>query len=379
MGKGRAFGRALGRAMDSCTARSPSKVLIGSAAALGLTAAVWWPATAASTTAFYAGKELRFIIPDGAGGGYDAYYRLLARHLADHIPGHPNIVDENMPGASGLRATNWLYDLAPKDGTVMGATYNTLLTEPLLGDTATRYDATKFEWIGSIDTQYNACMVWYTSPIKTIEDAMKQEVKVSATGLYGNSAKVPLMLNKLIGTRFKVISGYSTTGARLAVERREVDGICGISYSTYQVANPEWLKDHKIRFILQDGRSKIKQLQNVPLLIDLVKDPKDRAALKVLDVGQEAGRPVLFPPGVPQDLLKTLRAAFDETMQDPKFLADAQHIHLDPQPITGQQIERDIKATYAAPKDIVALTAQLWPPATAPSPRPDRPRKNPRG
>jgi tripartite-type tricarboxylate transporter receptor subunit TctC len=352
--------------MDGCTVRSVRKAaLVAVVAVVGSSAAVWLPAHAVSTTEFYAGKELRFIIPDGAGGGYDAYYRLLARHLGDRIPGHPDIVDENMPGASGLRATNWLYELAPKDGTVMGATYNTLLAEPLLGDTAARYDPTKFEWIGSIDTQYNACMVWSTSPIKTIQDAMKQQVKVSATGLYGNSAKMPLMLNKLIGTKFKVISGYSTTGARLAVERREVDGICGISYSTYAVANPEWLQDHKIRFILQDGPSKIKQLPNAPLLSDLVTDPKDKAALKVLDVGQEAGRPVLFPPGVSQDLVKTLRAAFDETMRDPKFLADAHHMHLDPRPTGGEQIERDIKATYAVPKDVVARTAQLWPSAGA--------------
>lgn len=353
-------------AMDSRTVNSVrTTAFVAFAAVVGLTAAQWRPAHAGSTMDFYAGRELRLIIPDGAGGGYDAYYRLLARHLSDHIPGHPDLVDENMPGASGLRATNWLYELAPKDGTVVGATYNTLLTEPLLGDTASRYDPTKFEWIGSIDTQYNACMVWYKSPIKTIEDAMTQEVKVSATGLSGNSAKMPLMLNKLIGTRFKVVSGYSTTGARLAVERREVDGICGLSYNTYEVANPEWLQDKKIRFILQDGPSRIKQLLNVPLLIDLVNNPKDRAALKVLDVGQEAGRPVMFPPGVPQDLVRTLRAAFQETMQDPKFLADAHHMHLDPHPITGQQIGRDIRATYAMPKDIVALTAQLWPPATA--------------
>jgi hypothetical protein len=136
-----------------------------------------------------------------------------------------------------------------------------------------------------------------------------------------------------------------------------------------------WQAAHKIRFILQDGPSKIKQLPNVPLLIDLVTNPKDRAALKVLGVDQEAGRPVLLPPGVPQELVKTLRAAFDETMQDPKFLADAHHMHLDPHPITGQQIEKDIKATYGVAKDIVALTAQLWPPATAASPRLDRPRK----
>jgi tripartite-type tricarboxylate transporter receptor subunit TctC len=340
-------------------------IFLEAAVAVGLTAAFCLPAQAQSAKAFYTGKSLRFIIPSGAGGGYDAYSRLLARHLGDHIPGNPHIVVENMPGASGVRATNWLYKQAPRDGTVMGSTYNTLLSEPLLGDTATEYDPTKFGWIGSITTQYNSCMVWHTSPIKSIEDAMKEEVKVSTTGLSGNSAKTPLMLNMLIGTKFKVISGYDTTGMRYAVERGEVDGICGLSYDTYEAANPGWLQDKKIRFILQTGRKRIKQLPDVPLLIDYVKDPKDRAALKVLDVDEDVGRPHMFPPGVPQYLVKALRTAFDETMKDPKFLEDAHRMHIDPDPMTGEQAEKEIKEAYATPKDIVARAATIWPPATA--------------
>ena len=342
-----------------------SAALIVFVLAIALVATFWPPIAARWGADFYAGKDLRFIIPDGAGGGYDAYYRLLARHLGDHIPGHPNIIDENMPGASGLRATNWLYELAPKDGTVFGATYNTLLTEPLLGDKAARYDPTKFEWIGSVDNQFNACMVWYTSSIKTIEDATKRDVRVPTTGLSSSSAKMPLMLNKLIGTKFTLVSGYSTTDVRLAVERGEVEGICGLSYSTYAAANPGWLQDHRIRFILQDGPKKLAELPDVPLLIDLVKDPNDKAALQVLDVDEEAGRPIMFPPGVPQGQVQVLRRAFDATMQDPVFIADARRMHLDPHPMPGQPVEQGIKQAYAAPKDVVALTAKLWPPAAA--------------
>jgi tripartite-type tricarboxylate transporter receptor subunit TctC len=318
---------------------------------------------AQSAASFYSGKDVKFIIPDGAGGGYDTYSRLLIRHLGDHIPGKPHIIPENMPGASGLVATNWLYNVAPRDGTVMGSTYNTLLTEQLLGDAATQYDPTKFEWIGSITTQYNACMVWHTSSIKTIEDAKKREVRVSTTGLSGNASKTPLMLNELLGTRFTVIAGYTSTGMRLAVERGEVEGICGLSYDTYEAANPEWLQDDKIRFILQSGPRPAKALPNVPLLKDLVQDPKQRAALDILDVDEDAGRPQLFPPGVPQYLLAALRAAFGETMKDPAFLADAARMHLEPQPIGGDQIEAELKKAYAAPKDVVALAAKLWPPA----------------
>ncbi len=320
-------------------------------------------ADAQSAASFYKGKSLRFIVPSGAGGGYDAYSRLLARHLADHIPGNPRMIVENMPGASGLIGTNWLYNIAPHDGTVMGATYNTLLTEPLLGNTAAKYDPTKFEWIGSINTQYNSCMVWHTSSIKTIEDVKNREVRVSTTGLAGNSAKTPLMLNMLLGTKFKVISGYTTTGMRLAVERGEVEGICGLSYDTHAAANPEWLKDKKIRFILQNGSKPAKALPDVPLLNSYVKDPKEKAALKVLGVIEDVGRPHTFPPGVPAYLVKALRTAFNDTMKDPKFLEDAGRMRIEPEPLTGEEMESEIKEAYAAPRDIVAVAARLWPPA----------------
>ncbi|HWG04896.1 MAG TPA: tripartite tricarboxylate transporter substrate-binding protein [Beijerinckiaceae bacterium] len=322
------------------------------------------PADAQSAKDFYAGKQVRFVIASGAGGGFDVFGRLLARHLGDHIPGHPSVVIENMPGASGVVATNWLYNQAARDGTVLGATYNALLTEPLLGDSATRYDPTKFNWIGSIDTSYITCAVWHESPIETIQDAMRQEVKVSTTGFAGNSAKLPLMLNKLIGTKFKVIAGYSTTGMRLALERGEADGICGFSYATFESANPEWVRDNKIRFILQTGPKKTKELPDVPLLRDLVKDPKQKAALKVTELDQEAGRPVMFPPGVPEDRVKAMRTAFDETMKDPGFLADARTLQIDPDPMSGEDVQKDVEDVYATPKDVVALTAKLWPPVT---------------
>lgn len=319
-------------------------------------------ANAQSAEAFYKGKQIRFIGTSGAGGGYDAYSRLLGRHIANHIPGKPSLVFENMPGASGMRGTNWLYNIAPRDGTVMGGTYNTLLTDPLFGGTFAKFDPTKFEWIGSITTQYNSCMVWHTQPIMTIEDAMKQEVKVSTTGVTGNSAQTPLMLNMLIGTKFKVISGYSTTEMRLAVERGEVDGICGFSYDTYEAANPEWLENKKIRFILQTGSKPNRHISDVPLLSSYVKDPKDIEALKVLGVGEELGRPHLLPPEVPKYLVTAMRRAFDATMKDPKFLADAAKMRIEPDPMTGEAMEAALKAAYAAPKDVVARAAKLWPP-----------------
>jgi tripartite-type tricarboxylate transporter receptor subunit TctC len=350
---------------DSAKASPRAAILLASAVIAGLAVAGATKADAQSAESFYSGKSLRLIIPSGAGGGYDAYSRLLARHLADHVPGKPHIVVENMPGASGLRGTNWLYNVAPRDGTVMGATYNTLITEPLLGNTAAKYDPTRFEWIGSITTQYNSCMVWHTSSIRTIEDAMKREVRVSTTGLSGNSAKTPLLVNKLLGTKFNVISGYTTTEMRLAVERGEVEGICGLSYDTYVAANPDWIQNKRIRFILQTGNKPVKALPDVPLLINYVKDPKNRAALKVLGVIEEVGRPHLFPPGVPGYLVKALRRAFDRTMKAPKFLADAKRMRIEPDPMTGERMQAEIKDAYAAPRDVVAVAAKLWPPAVS--------------
>ncbi|MGE0650972.1 MAG: Bug family tripartite tricarboxylate transporter substrate binding protein [Alphaproteobacteria bacterium] len=349
--------------IDRITASRVSTAVIASAFVAGFAAAGTTTAQAQSAEAFYKGKQITFIIPSGEGGGYDAYSRLLTRNLERHMPGQPRIIAQNMPGASGLRGTNWLYVVAPKDGRTMGATYNTLITEPLLGNTAAQFDPNKFEWIGSMAPQYNACMVWHTSPIKTIEDVTKQEVKVSTTGMSGNSAKTPLMVNTLLGTKFKVIAGYKTTGMRLAVERGEVDGICGLSYDTYVAANPEWLRDKKIRFILQAGMKKIKELPDTPLLIDYVKDPKQKQALEVLSVRDDVGRPYLFPPGVPKYLVTAARTAFNETMKDPKFLADAKRMKIEPDPMTGDAMEAAIKKAYAAPKDIVAIAAKLWPPA----------------
>ena len=349
--------------MRDCIGWSCRGLYLGFACLAGIGMAVA-PAQAQNAANFYKGKDVRFIIPSGAGGGYDAYGRLLARHLGDHIPGNPHLIVENMPGASGLTGTNWLYNVAPKDGTVMASTYNTLLTEPLFGNTRAKYDPIKFEWIGSITTQYNSCMVWHTSSIKTIQDAMKEEVKVSTTGMTGNSAQTPGMLNMLIGTKFKLIAGYTTTGMRLAVEQGEVDGICGFSYDTYAASDPEWLKDNKIRFILQTGNKPVKELPDVPLLINLVKDPKELAALKVLGVNEELGRPFMFPPGVPSYLVTAVRTAFMATMKDPKFLADCERMHIEPDPMTGEAMEKALKEAYSAPKDVVAEAARLWPPTT---------------
>ena len=189
----------------------------------------------------YRGKQVRMVIASGAGGGYDTYGRILARYLEKHIPGNPSVVIQNMPGAAGITAMNWAYNVAPRDGSVILATYNVLLAQPLFDDPAIQYDMLKFEAVGSFSRIQNICFTWHTSPIRTIQQAKERDVIVAATGSAGNSVLWPKVINAVLGTRFKVVVGYGTTEQRLAVERGEAEGICGLSWSTMKASTPDWV------------------------------------------------------------------------------------------------------------------------------------------
>jgi tripartite-type tricarboxylate transporter receptor subunit TctC len=320
---------------------------------------------AQDAASFYKGKSLRLIIANGVGGGNDAYSRLLARHIVDHIPGNPSIIVENMPGASGLRAANWLYNVAPKDGSVLGTVNNAMVVEPLFGNKAAQFDPRKFEWIGAMGKQYTTCAVWHTSDLRTIDDAKTRMVRVSTTGMTGNSALMPLMLNTLLGTQFKVIAGYTTTGMRLALEQGEVEGICGFSYDTFAASSPEWIRDGKIRFLLQTGVQRIKELPGVPVLLDDITDPVAREAIQVIGVREEVGRPHMFPPGTPAPLVTAVRRAFDATMTDPKYVSEAARLRISIDPTPGEEVQRLLERAYAEPPEVIALAIKLWPPAGA--------------
>jgi tripartite-type tricarboxylate transporter receptor subunit TctC len=317
------------------------------------------PPAAAQSDGIFKGKQIRMIIPSGAGGGYDTFARMLSLHLRKHLPGNPNIVDQNMPGASGMLATNWAASIAPKDGSVIVATYNTLLIEPLFGNKAVKYDPRDFEWIGSMGKQQQICVTWHTSPIKSIQQAMEREIVVAATGATGNSATMPKQLNNLIGTKFRVVPGYSTTEARLSLERGESEGICGLSYSTMKAAQPEWIDNKRINVLVQTGAKPQPGLETVPLLRDLVKDANDRKVLDTISFPEELGRPFLMPPGTPKNIVQIVRRAFDATMKDPAFLADATKARLDLDPVTGEEAEQMIKEAYSTPKELIQRAADL--------------------
>ncbi|MEA2987004.1 MAG: hypothetical protein QOD94_3258 [Alphaproteobacteria bacterium] len=315
---------------------------------------------AAAQTPSYEGKQLRMIIPSGAGGGYDTYARVLAAHLEKHLPGKPNIINQNMPGASGMIATNWgASEAAPRDGSVIVATYNALLLEPLFDNAAAKYDPRKFEWIGSIGKQQQICVTWHASPIKKIEQAKDREVIVSATGVTGNSATMPKMLNTMLNTKFKVVTGYTTSESRLAVERGEAEGICGLSYSTLKASNADWIINNRINVLVQTGATVQTGLEKVPLLIDLVSDADTKKVLEILAYPEEMGRPFFMPAGTPKEYVEVMRKAFDATMKDPAFLADAEKARLEVEPVGGAQMEKMIKAVFETPKALIERAGKL--------------------
>jgi tripartite-type tricarboxylate transporter receptor subunit TctC len=328
-----------------------------------LLAAICWPAAAAqaqSVENFYKSNAITMLVGSGAGGGYDVYARLFARHWTNHIPGHPVIIAKNMPAAAGLAAASTLYNGAEHDGAVIGAFTNGAAMDPLFGNPAAHYDALRFHWLGSIGKLENVCFTWHTSPVKTIADARAGEVIVAAAGATSNSAIVPKMLNALIGTRFKVVPGYDTSsGLTMAVERGEAEGICGLSWSTIKASRPHWIADRSLNVIVQMGLTKLRDLPDVPSALDLVGDVGNRQVLELILIRQEAGRPFAAAPGAPAERVAALRQAFAETLADPDFIAEAAKAQLEIEPMTGDAIEKMLAKAYAAPKAVVERAAEL--------------------
>jgi tripartite-type tricarboxylate transporter receptor subunit TctC len=307
----------------------------------------------------YRGKTVRMVVGSGAGGGYDIYARILSKYLEKALPGKPSIVTQNMEGAASLTATNWAYRIAPKDGTVILATANALLLEPLYGNKAADFDTTKFEWVGSIGKQQQVCVTWIDSAAKTIADVQAREFTVSATGATGGPAIWPRVLNAMIGTKFKVIGGYTTGDSRLAVERREVDGICGLAWSTLKTSDPRWIRENKINVLIQMGTRPQPDLPTVPLLYDMVKNEEDKAVLRLIFVPDEMGRPFAMPPGTPEPFVAAVRAAFDQIIKDPEFLTETTARGLEVDPLSGLEMQRLLKEAFTAPKARVDRAAEF--------------------
>ncbi len=331
-------------------------------AALALCLAL--PARAEPVEDFYRGKQISLLVGSGAGGGYDAYARVFARYVTRHIPGAPAIVVKNVPAAGGMAAANMLYSNSDHEGLTIAAHTNGVAMDPLFGNKAAQFDARRFNWLGSIGKLQNICMTWHTNKVTTIEEARRTEVTVAGAGATSNTVIVPKMLNALLGTKFNVIAGYEPgQGDAIAVEAGEVDGVCGLAWSTIKASRSSWITGKKIHVLVQMAFDKLPDLPDTPAALDLVTDPAARKVLELILIRQEMGRPYALPPGVPADRVGALRRAFDGTMKDPEFIADAARAQLDIDPLSGERIAELLARAYDAPKDVVARAAELVDPA----------------
>jgi tripartite-type tricarboxylate transporter receptor subunit TctC len=309
-------------------------------------------ALAQSAEDFFKTNTLTMIVGSGAGGGYDAIARTVARHMSRFLPGNPSFVIKNMPGAAGVQSANYIANTAPKDGSTLLAAQNSSLFLPFYDSPVTHYDPRKLEWIGSTDKQQAICVTWKGSPIRSLDDATKREVPVSATGITAGPGVYPKILNALFGTKLKVISGYDTGGMRMALEKGEVEGICGLAWQTYKAIGSDWIEGKKINVIVQMGLEKNAELADVPLALDLLKNPDDKKVLELIVLPQEFGRPFVAPPGAPADRMALYRKAFQAMLKDDQFLAEAAKQRMSIEPLDEKQIIALLDRAYAAPKEI---------------------------
>jgi tripartite-type tricarboxylate transporter receptor subunit TctC len=303
---------------------------------------------------FYRGKTVTVIVGYTAGGGYDLYARTLARHMGKHLPGNPAFIVQNITGAGSLNAANHIYNLSPKDGTAFGTFGRGLAMEPLIGTaTKAQFDATKFTWLGSGTNEVSLCATWHASPVKTWADAHKTTFTVGGEGAGSDPDVFSALVRNVFGLKLKLVSGYQgTTDVILAIERGEVDGRCGWSWSSIKSTKPTWFTEKKLNYLVHMSETKAPELPNVPLISDFAND-RQKQILKIVLSRQTMGRPFTAPPGLPEDRKQALRKAFDETLKDPAFLEEADKLKLEVNPVSGAEVDKLIAELYGTPVDIV--------------------------
>jgi tripartite-type tricarboxylate transporter receptor subunit TctC len=308
----------------------------------------------------YRGKTITIICGYGVGGGYDAYARLLARHLGNHIPGQPTVIVQNMPGAGGLRAANMVAVTAPKDGTTIAAVNPSLLMYQLLGGPQARYQTGTIKWLGSLDEPNNSIITWHTSAIRTIEDAKTRDVPMPGDGPTSSMSIYPTVTNALLGTRFKIVEGYSGSAAGdLAMERGEVDGRSGANLTSIFARRADWVRERKINFLLQIGNRRDPLLPDVPLLQDLLTSERDRQIATVASLPTTVGPGYWMAPEVPDAMLAIVRRAFEAAIKDPALLADAKALSLEVRPKTGVEMQAAVEKVAQFPADVLTQTAAI--------------------
>jgi tripartite-type tricarboxylate transporter receptor subunit TctC len=313
-------------------------------------------ARADSVEDFYRGKTLNMVCSSSAGGGYDTLTRAVARHLGKHIPGHPSVVVRNLPGAGGIVATRYIAKTAARDGLTIAGVQNNTPFEPLFGTKQADYDATKLTWLGTPSVETGLLLVWHTSPIKSLEDAKTHEMTAGASGLNSAPSFYARLLNELLGTKIKIILGFpGQNEAYLAMERGELDAPYGVTFwSSLTSTKAEWIRDKKIRILVQYGPEKEAALPDVPYGPDLVKDPADKALFEAAYAPLAAGRPFVAPPDLPPQRAAALRAAMLATFKDPEFLAEAKKLRLEiNKPTSGEAMQAQVARVYQMPQSVV--------------------------
>lgn len=312
-------------------------------------------ANAQTVEEFYRGKQVRVVVASDTGAGFDTYARILGNFMGNFIPGNPTFIVQNMPGAGGISASSYVYHQAAKDGLTLGALHRTTAQAPLVGVPGADFDTRKFYWIGSLNNEVGVCVSWHESRVKKFEDLFEHELIVgSSTG--GDGDTYPQIMNRIMGTKFKAVTGYKG-GAQvlIALERREVDGRCSWSWSSIVVQRMDWVKDKKINILAQLSVEKHPDLQHVPQVIEFAKDEEQRKALRFLFARGVIGRPYVAPPGVPLDRIAALRKAFDEMVKAPEVIAEFERQKQELTPVSGVKIQSLIEEFYATPKSLIEI------------------------
>ena len=308
-------------------------------------------------------RSINIYVAGTAGGGIDLYARLLGRYLGKHIPGNPTVNVQDMPGAGGIRAANFLAETAPKDASALATFPGGPLIEPLIGARNPGYDMSQFQWIGAISRDVSLCISWKEGPFKSMDDAKKQEMIVAGTGAGSETDTIPMILNDVLQTKLRVVTGYlGTKETFMAIENGETHGRCGLTFSSLKASKPDWLRDKKINILLQMGLEKSSELPEVPLASDLIAKAEDRQLLDLLVSGTSIGRPFALPPGTSPARVAILRKAFDETMKDPQLLEEGRAMQAEISPTSGEEVQKIIGKLYATPKSVVERAKKLTEP-----------------
>ena len=329
--------------------------------AFGVVTATLLPASAQaqSVAEFYKGKTVSLYIGFSAGGTYDLYGRVVARHIGKHIPGNPTVVPRNMEGAGSIRLTNFMYNQAPKDGTALATMGRGGAFGPLFGMKGAQFDAEKFLWLGSANDEVSLCASWHQSGITSFEDVRQKDLIIAATGPTDESQTVPKVFNAVLGSRFKIIGGYpGSNEMTISIERGETQGRCAFSWASMKSVHRQWLDEKKINILIQLSYQKHPELQHVPLAGDLAKTQEEKQMINLFAARQVMGRPFFSTPDLPPDRAAALRKAFMDTLKDPEYEAEADKLKLENTPVSGERVQKIVSEIYATPKAVVQKAAE---------------------